>query len=66
MDGQSYVLGGDVVTLADGEPVASADELRSHIGTLKPGDTLELEIHRGEETMTVTVKLAAQPTTAQR
>jgi len=66
VDGQSYVLGGDVVTLADGEPVASADELRSHIGTLKPGDTLELEIHRGAETMTVTVKLAAQPTTAQR
>ncbi len=37
--------------------------LRS-IGTQKPGDTLELEIHRGEETMTVTVKLGAQPTTA--
>ncbi len=66
VDGESYVLGGDVVTLADGQPVASADELRSLIGTKKPGDTLELEIRRGTETKTVTVTLGSQPTTAQR
>jgi S1-C subfamily serine protease len=66
VDGESYVLGGDVVTAADGKPVASSDELRSLIGTLEPGDTLELEIHRGTETKTVKVTLAAQPATAQR
>ncbi len=66
VDGQSYVLGGDVVTLADGQPVASADELRSLVGSLEPGDSLSLEVRRGDETMTVTVKLTAQPTTAQR
>ena len=51
VDGESYVLGGDVVTQADGKPVASADDLRSLIGVDRsPGDSLELEIRRGDET----------------
>lgn len=66
VDGESYVLGGDVVTEADGQPVGSADDLRSLIGSMKPGESMELEITRAGETQTVTVTLSAQPTTPQR
>jgi S1-C subfamily serine protease len=66
VDGESYVLGGDVVTQADGKPIESADELRSMIGAKKPGDTMELEVTRAGESKTVMVTLGTQPATAQR
>jgi S1-C subfamily serine protease len=66
VDGESYVIGGDVVTQADGQPVESADDLRSMIGVKKPGDTMQLEITRAGQTQTVKVTLGTQPTTAQR
>ncbi len=61
VDGTSYVLGGDVITKADGREVASSDALRSIIAAGEPGDKLELELRRGEETETVTVTLGRQP-----
>jgi S1-C subfamily serine protease len=66
VDGESYVLGGDVVTRADGKPVETADDLRSLIGAKKPGETMELEVTRAGESMTVKVTLGTQPTTPQR
>ena len=61
VDGESYVLGGDVVTQADGRPIASADELRSLIGAKQPGDTMQLDITRAGEMQSVTVTLGTQP-----
>jgi len=62
--GTSYVLGGDIVTGADGEAVASPDDLRSLIMEKNPGDAMTLEIHRGdrgETQRTVSVTLGRQP-----
>lgn len=37
---------GDIVTSVDGRPIASAGDLRSRIGLLRPGTEIELEILR--------------------
>ncbi len=64
VDGQSYVLGGDVITRADGRDVESADALRSLVASKEPGEEIELEYQRGDDTDSVTVELGRQPTTA--
>jgi S1-C subfamily serine protease len=63
VDGESYLVGGDVITKADGQTVESADQLRSVVTSKQPGDDLALEIHRADETTEVTVKLGRQPST---
>jgi S1-C subfamily serine protease len=59
--GRSYVLGGDVVIRADGQPVTSPDDLRSMIMEKSPGDSMTLDIRRGEDARTVNVTLGQQP-----
>jgi S1-C subfamily serine protease len=62
--GTSYVLGGDIVTAADGQPLAGPDDLRRLIMDKEPGDAMTLEVHRGdrgESERTVSVTLGRQP-----
>lgn len=61
VDGTSYVLGGDIITSADGQDVASPDDLRRVIMDKNPGDSMTLEIRRGESERTVNVTLGRQP-----
>jgi S1-C subfamily serine protease len=61
--GQTYWLGGDVITHADGQAVETSDELASVVTSKEPGDSLDLEVHRGQETLNVTVQLGRQPST---
>jgi S1-C subfamily serine protease len=63
VDGESYLVGGDVITAADGHAIESADELRSVVSAKKPGDELTVTIRRQDETKDVTVKLGRQPNT---
>jgi S1-C subfamily serine protease len=63
VDGESYLVGGDVITKADGQPIESAEQLRSVVTSKQPGDEIALEIHRQNETKEVTVKLGRQPNT---
>jgi len=61
VEGVSYALGGDIVTRADGTDVTSPDDLSSLVLSKDPGDTITLEVHRGESTRTVRVSLGRQP-----
>jgi S1-C subfamily serine protease len=61
VDGVSYVLGGDIITRADGEEIETADELGNVIMGKKPRDTLTLEIHRGDAKRTLSVTLGRRP-----
>jgi len=61
--GTSYKLGGDIVTAADGEQVASPDDLRRLIEAKDPGDAMTLDIRRGDSKRTVSVTLGRRPTT---
>jgi S1-C subfamily serine protease len=60
-NGSNYVLGGDIITRADGKDVASPDDLQAIVTAKKPGDVLTLEIQRGDQMRTVSVKLGRQP-----
>ena len=62
IEGQSYIVGGDVITHADGLPVSSSDDVRRAIRAKKPGQTLPLQIRRGDQTLSVTVTLGQAPT----
>jgi S1-C subfamily serine protease len=61
--GQTFWLGGDVITKADGQAVETSDQLASVVTSKQPGDSLDLEVHRGQETLKVTVELGRQPST---
>jgi len=61
--GATYWLGGDVITKVDGQPVEASDQLASVVTSKQPGDSLDLEVHRGQETLNVNVELGRQPST---
>jgi S1-C subfamily serine protease len=62
VNGESYVVGGDVITAAGGRPVTSSDDVRRVIAAKQPGQTLPLRIRRGDQTLSVTVTLGRAPT----
>ncbi len=61
VEGQSYTLGGDVIVAVAGQRVASLEQLRDVLATHKPGDSVELEIYRGNEQRTLELTLGRQP-----
>jgi putative serine protease PepD len=52
---------GDVVTKLDGETVSSADALRRLVDEKSPGDSVQLTVVRGGDTITVNVTLGTRP-----
>ena len=64
--GESYLLGGDVITKADGRTLESADEFLHVIRSKEPGEKLALELVRGEAERTVTVEIGRQPARTSR
>jgi S1-C subfamily serine protease len=63
VSGTTWPLGGDIIVRADGTKVSSVAQLRTIVGGLKPGDSVELELYRGSKTMDLKVKLGRQPAT---
>jgi S1-C subfamily serine protease len=61
VSGETYPLGGDLVVGVDGAPLMTLDQLRDVISGKQPGDTVALEIYRGDKRMTLNVKLGRQP-----
>jgi S1-C subfamily serine protease len=59
--GDTWPVGGDIIVRIDGVRVASVDRLREIVGARKPGDSVELEVYRGNKVMNVSVKLGRQP-----
>jgi len=52
---------GDLIVAIDGEPVRSPDDVVSAVAGKQPGDTVELEIYRGDDKRTVSVELGERP-----
>jgi S1-C subfamily serine protease len=63
--GETYTVGGDLLVTADGRSLNSIDDLRDVVTSKKPGDTVELELHRGDNKMTLDVKLGRQRSSPQ-
>ena len=63
--GASWRLGGDVIVRVDGVRVDSDERLRDVISGKRPGDTIQLDIYRGDKEMALKVKLGRQPSSPQ-
>jgi S1-C subfamily serine protease len=61
VDGDTYILGGDIIVSFDGKPITSVAELRTGLAAHKPGDEVEVGIFRDAKKMTVKVKLGRRP-----
>jgi S1-C subfamily serine protease len=61
VDGRSYVFGGDIVVSADGQAMRTPDDLRTMIMEMRPGDSVTIDIRRGDMQRTVNVTLGQQP-----
>ena len=61
--GESHVLGGDVIVAVGGRRVGSTEELRDSLARHKPGQKVNVQIHRGTKIVTVPVTLGSQAST---
>jgi S1-C subfamily serine protease len=52
---------GDLIVAADGQPVRAADDVVAAVAGKQPGDTIELEVYRGDDRRTVRVELDERP-----
>jgi serine protease Do len=61
INGQTVMVGGDIITAVEGKAVISLDELRSQIRTYQPGEEVNLTILRDGSALQVPVTLAERP-----
>jgi S1-C subfamily serine protease len=61
VQGQPYVVGGDIITAIDGEAVTSMEELAGTIAEKAPGDEITLTVLRDGATTEVSVTLDVRP-----
>jgi len=62
--GADLVLGGDVLTKIAGKDVKSMDDVIGVVDSKKPGDSVTLELLRGDKRRTATVTLGNRPQSA--
>jgi putative serine protease PepD len=63
VSGESYVVGGDIITAFDGVPMTSETRFRDLIAAKNPGDSVTLEIRRGKKELRLVVKIGRLPAT---
>jgi len=54
---REIAVGGDLIMALDGRPIERSDDIRRMISRKRPGDSVELTIHRGGRKMNLTVRL---------
>ena len=59
--GSTFARGGDVITKLGGRPVTGAEDLAAAIARFKPGETIDVEVTRGQQSQQVKVKLGERP-----
>ena len=61
LDNERYLIGGDIITEVDNEPVDSIEELRLAFESKKPGATVRITYYRGKTKVQKSVPLAEAP-----
>lgn len=61
INGETVLIGGDVITAIDGKAVETMETLRSAIQEMKPGQQITLSLLRDGEKLSVAVTLEASP-----
>ena len=59
--GQTFPVGGDIITKVDGKTIAGMDDVVSAVNAHQPGDTITLTIFSGGQQKDVSVKLGDRP-----
>ena len=60
--GEYVTIGGDIITAINGARITSGDDLSTYLeGSTLPGQTINVTISRGNQTMTVAVELGTRP-----
>jgi S1-C subfamily serine protease len=61
VQGESYLLGGDILVGVDGHVIQTYEQLRDAVAQKKPGDKIDLDVYRHGSKQTVTVTLGQAP-----
>ena len=61
MNGESYLVGGDIITAVDGKTVETSAELKRIITSHEPGDEITLSINRDGKSMELPLTIEARP-----
>jgi len=61
VQGEEYLLGGDIVTEIDKTPIRSHQDYTSKVRGLKPGQRIRLKIHREGQTRELTLTVSERP-----
>jgi 2-alkenal reductase len=64
VDGIRYSVGSDVVTAVDSREIVSAESLIRELSLRRPGDTVDLKVQRGPETLTLELTIGERPASA--
>ncbi len=64
VDGISYTVGSDVVTAVGDQEIVSAEALIRELSLHDPGETVDLEVHRGAETLALKLTIGKRPASA--
>ena len=59
--GQTFPVGGDIITKVDGKPITGMDDVISAVNDHQPGDEITMTIFSGGQQKDVTVKLGDRP-----
>ena len=63
---QTYAVGGDIITKVEGKPIQDANDLSAVVSQFAPGEEVTVEVHRGDATKQIEVKLGERPLSAPR
>jgi S1-C subfamily serine protease len=61
---QGVPAGGDLIVAVDGKQVTDSSDVADAVSAKNPGDAVEIEYYRGDDTRTVTVELSERPESA--
>jgi S1-C subfamily serine protease len=61
ISGQTFPVGGDIITKVDGKPITGMDDVVSAVNDHKPGDEITLTVWSNGQQKDVTVKLGDRP-----
>jgi S1-C subfamily serine protease len=61
VQGESYSVGGDIITKIDGAPITDVDQLFSAVQQKHPGDKMKIELWHDGSKRTVTATLGSRP-----
>jgi S1-C subfamily serine protease len=58
---QGLTAGGDIIVTVDGQPITESADVAAAIADDEPGETIEVELYRGDEQQSVEVELGKRP-----